>query len=140
MRARLLLILLLLIPACKANPYATVPDGELHAKAKQLALPERYALSVEVLHSRIPPRPILAGDVAALGPSAWTYVFAQATSGGFAELSQALPVLSAFKRRCSTQEIAQLRAHADHVSAADTASALKGAIDSLCGADLPAGD
>jgi hypothetical protein len=108
--------------------------------AMQRALPERYALYVEVLHSQTPSRPILAEDVAALGPSAWTYVYGQAISGGSTELSQALPLLFAFGRRCSTQEYTQLRAHADRVSAADSARAIKSSIDSLCGANLPARD
>lgn len=140
MRKHPWLTLLLAATACESNPYSNVADGELHAKANALELPERYDLYVTVLHSRTPSRPILADDVASLGLPARRYVLGQALSGGFAELSQALPVLYAFKQRCSSGELEQLRGHADRVSGADTARALKSSIDSLCGAGLPAGD
>jgi len=140
MRWHLWLIVLFAVAACKANPYSSVPDENLHAKAKTLALPERYNLYVAVLHSRIPSRPIIADDVAALGPPAWKYVLGRALGGGSAELSEALPALLAFDRRCSSNEFKQLREHADRFSRADTARALNDSIESLCGAGLPAGD
>lgn len=48
------------LAGCDASPYAAASDEELHAKARTLALPQRYALYVEVLDSRTPNRPILA--------------------------------------------------------------------------------
>jgi len=140
MRWHLWLVVLLAVAACKANQYSSVPDEKLHAKAKTLALPERYDLYVEVLHSRIPSRPIIADDIAALGNPAWKYVLGRALTGGSAELSQALPVLFAFGRTCSPDELIQLRGHAGRVSSAETAKALRNSIDSLCGAGLPASD
>jgi len=140
MRWHLWLVIMFSVAACKANPYSSASDEELHARAKTLALPERYKLYVEVLHSRTPSRPIIADDVAALGPPAWKYVFTHAVGGGSAELSQALPLLFAFERRCSPTELKQLREHAGRVSGADTAKALLDSIDSLCGAGAPAGD
>ena len=140
MRRCSLLVYLLLLTACRASPYSIVPDGELHARARSLPLTERYQLYLDVLDSRIPNRPILAEDVAALGAPAWKYVLGQATSGGSAELSRALPVLYAFNRRCSPTELKQLRARADRGVSADTARVFKSSIDDLCGAGLPAGD
>jgi hypothetical protein len=135
-------VVLLPLAACEADPhpYANVSDEALRAQARALALPQRYDLYVKVLHSSIPERPVLARDVAALGDPAWRHVFAHATSGGFTELSQALPALYAFGRRCTLAELEQLRGHADSVSGGGTALAMKRRIDSLCGAGLPAGD
>ncbi|MBY9064886.1 hypothetical protein K7957_18275 [Sphingomonas yunnanensis] len=132
------LIVLLAVAACKANPYSSVPDEKLHARATSLALPERYDLYVAVLYSRIPNRPIIADDIAALGAPAWQYVMARALAGGSAELSQALPVLYAFERRCSPDELERLLKHADRVSSDGTSQAFKNSIDSLCGTSLPA--
>lgn len=140
MRRCLWLGIMFAVAACTANPYSSVPDEVLHAKAKKLTLPDRYDLYIEVLHSRTPSRPIIADDVAALGPPAWKYVFGRAVGGGFAEISDALPVLFSFDRRCSPNELKQLRDHVNRVSKADTAKALNSSIDSLCGDGMPAGD
>jgi len=140
MRWRLFVLVSFALTACKPNPYANVPDQSLHTMAKKLALPERYDLYLLVLHSRIPSRPTIADDIAALGPPAWKYVLDRAVSGDSAELSDALPALAAFDRRCSLNELEKLREHANRVSKADTAKALISSIDDLCGADLPAGD
>jgi hypothetical protein len=137
---RLLLCLFFLLAACGANPYSTVSDEELHAKAKSLTLPQRYDLYVNVLHSRIPSRPILADDIAVLGPGAWKYVLESALSGGSEELLNALPVLVAFDRRCTPRELDLLREHARRVSGANAGEELKSSIETLCGADLPASD
>ena len=140
MRLLVCLLLPLIIAACQANPYAAIPDAELHAKAKTLALAERYDFYLEVLHSRTPSRPIIAEDISVLGTPAWDYVFQRALSQGSAELSQALPVLWAFERRCSRQELHQLREHASSGASANQAAALKSSIDTLCGAELPSED
>ena len=137
---RLRHLLPFVVAGCQANPYAAATDAELHAKARALALPARYNLYVEVLHSRIPSRPIIAEDIAVFGSPAWGYVLERALSGGSVELSQALPVLFAFGRRCSQNELDQLRDHASEEASAEQAVALRSSIDSMCGAALPAGD
>jgi hypothetical protein len=139
MRWRSWLVLLLLLTACQ-NPYSTVPDDELHERARALPLAERYQLYVDVLHSRTPRRPLLAEDVAALGAPAWKYVLGRALTGSTTDLSRALPVLHAFRRRCSPAELQELRARADRAVSADTVTALRSSIDAFCGAGLPAGD
>jgi len=126
------IVAMLLLAACRDSPYANIPDEELHAKALLLPLPQRYDLYVDVLHSSIPSRPILAIDIAALGDPAWIYTLDRALSGGTDELLHALPVLSEFKRACSTTELEQLQTHAKHVTASDQRGVVSNYIETAC--------
>jgi hypothetical protein len=132
--------ILLSVTGCGNATNAEIPDSELHAKARTLALPARYDLYVEVLRSQIPSRPILAGDIAALGEPAWKYVLSRALGGDYLEISEALPALSAFSRRCSLEELEQLRAHVGHASSGDMARSLTALVETTCGSELPAHD
>lgn len=78
----LILFFLLMVSACKpASPYSDMSDDNLHTRATAFSLPDRYALYVDVLRSELPPRPVLASDVASMGEPAWTYTMARATGG-----------------------------------------------------------
>ena len=126
-----------MVSACKpVIPYSDMSDDELHTRATARSLPDRYALYVDVLRSELPPRLILASDVASMGEPAWTYTMARATGGSVQDLSDAMPVLWAFDRRCTPLELDRLRRHIKTIgfeAAADR-------INTLCGSGLPAGD
>lgn len=140
--AKLTIFAVLVLAGCKPGPtpYSTVPDDELHAKARTLALPERYDLYVEVWRSRIPRRPVLANDVAALGEPAWNYVLARAVDGKVSELLQALPILWAFDRRCSPRELNGLREHVTEIAGNDQGRPMLEAVDGACKAGQPSAD
>lgn len=140
--AKLSMIALLALAACKPspNPYAATPDDQLHAKAQTLTLSERYDLYVEVWRSQTPRRPILADDVAALGEPAWHYTLARAVRGKTSEMLQAMPVLWAFNRTCTTEELNRLRAHVATIAGSDQRQPMLDAVDGACKAGQPSGD
>ena len=93
----------MLLSGCQGQ-YETVSDAELSRRAQALPLVQRYDFYLDVYNDRYPPRTEVADDVADLGEPAWRYTINRATSGGFAELDSALPVLQAFDRKCSSAE------------------------------------
>lgn len=113
------LSLTLALSACAESPYAEMSEDEIHARARTLPLPERYAFYLEVNDSTIPGNPIVAEDLVLLGAPARQYVVRQALVGKRHDLTRAMSALSAFSGPCSPQELKQLREKADRVAYGD---------------------
>lgn len=103
-----LFILCLIMAGCRGE-FDGVSEEELHRRARQLPLEERYEFYLRVTSDALPPKvPMLADEVAALGEPAWDYAIARVRDGGPADLRDALPVLDLFDRQCTPSEFAVL--------------------------------
>jgi hypothetical protein len=94
--------------ACQQSDLAHKSDSELHAMTSNMSLEETYEFYTQVYHSQIPSRPVIASDLVKFGDEAWYFSYQRALSNGFNQFDMALPVLSAFDRKCSEREFSEL--------------------------------
>jgi hypothetical protein len=96
------------LSGCDGELYR-LPKEELQRRIRKLPLEERYEFYLQHnLDSRPPKLWLMAPEVAELGEPAWRYAIVRGTTGDPFDLWNALPVLEAFNRKCTSADYAKL--------------------------------